>query len=95
LNVVVELGIVGFVLMFAALASQLRSVSRLRATLGKVPVRVVAFEAACWATLAFGLFGDILWTKPFFLNFSLLFIAVRLAEGSYAVTPHQSVAVAD
>jgi O-antigen ligase len=95
LNVAVELGIIGFLLMSAALVSQLRSVRRLRAMLGELPIRVVALEAACWATLAFGFFGDILWTKPFWLNFSLLFMAVRLAEQSFEATPPRSGAVVE
>jgi O-antigen ligase len=87
LNVAVELGIVGFLLMSAALVSQLRSVSRLRARLGKVPIQVVAFESSCWSMLVFGLFGDMLWTKPFWLNWMLLLMAVRLAEELFDAAP--------
>ncbi len=90
LNVLVELGIVGVLLMSAALVSQLGSVRRLRAVLGKVPIQIVALEGACWAMLAFGFFGDVLWTKPFWLNWMLLLMAVRMTEKSLLSNPNPS-----
>lgn len=80
LNVPVELGIVGSLLLLAGLVAHLRAVKRLRSVAGKVPIQVVGFESACWATLAYGFFGDALWTKPFWLNWMLLLMAVRVAE---------------
>jgi hypothetical protein len=80
LNVPVELGIVGSLLLLAGLVAHLRAVRRLRSVAGKVPIQVVGFESACWATLAYGFFGDALWTKPFWLNWMLLLMAVRVAE---------------
>lgn len=88
LNVLVEFGIVGFVLMSVAIVFQLRSVTRLRRVLGRVPVQVVALEASCWAMLAFGLFGDVVWTKPFWLDWMLLLMAVRLSEGALSSNPN-------
>lgn len=83
LNVPVELGIVGSGLLLAGLIAHMRSVKRLRLAMGKLPTQVVAFEAACWATLANGFFGDVLWTKSFWLNFMLLLMAVRVAEQTF------------
>ena len=85
LNVPVELGIVGLLLLLAGLVAHVRSVQRLRSLMGKIPVQVVGFESACWATLAFGFFGDVLWSKPFWLNWMLLLMAVRVAEETIKV----------
>jgi O-antigen ligase len=80
LNVPVELGIVGSLLLLAGLVAHLRAVQRLRSAIGEIPVNVVAFEAACWATLANAFFGDVLWSKTFWLNWMLLLMAVKMAE---------------
>jgi O-antigen ligase len=83
LNVLCELGIVGFVLLIAGLVAHLRSVQRLRSLTGKIPVQVVGFEAACWAMLVFSFFADDLWSKAFWLDWTLLLMAVRVAEKSH------------
>jgi O-antigen ligase len=82
LNVLCELGIVGFVLLIAGLVAHLRSVQRLRSLTGKIPVQVVGFEAACWAMLVFSFFADDQWSKAFWLDWTLLLMAVRVAEKS-------------
>jgi putative inorganic carbon (hco3(-)) transporter len=82
LNVLCELGIVGFLLLVAGLVAHLRSVQRLRSVTGKIPVQVVGFEAACWAMLVFSFFADDLWSKAFWLDWILLLMAVRVAEKS-------------
>jgi O-antigen ligase len=83
LNVSVELGIVGFLLLLVGLVAHLRSVQRLRSVTGKIPVQVVGFEAACWAMLVFSFFVDQLWSKSFWLDWMLLLMAVRVAEKSH------------
>lgn len=80
LNVLCELGIVGFVLLIAGLVAHLRSVQRLRSLLGKIPVQVVGLEAACWAMLVLSFFADDQWSKAFWLDWTLLLMAVKVAE---------------
>jgi len=57
-------------------------VQRLRSLMGKIPVQVVGFEAACWALLVFSFFADDLWSKAFWLDWTLLLMGVRVAERS-------------
>jgi O-antigen ligase len=80
LQVGVELGILGVVLMVMALVAHFGSVRRLRARLHSVPIPVVGLESACWGMLTFALSGDILWSKAFWLSWMLLLMAVKSSE---------------
>jgi hypothetical protein len=83
LNVVVELGIVGLVLMLATLFYHFRAVAKVRSALsGSSPILVTSLEGACWAMLANAFFGDILWTKPFWVCWLLLAMMLRLGRDS-------------
>ena len=96
LNVTVELGIVGLVLMSAAMFSEFRAVTKLRSALGgALPLVTLALEAACWAVLANAFFGDILWSKPFWVSWLLLAMAVRLGRESAGARQPVSVPEAD
>ena len=78
LNVAVELGVVGIVLMIAALWHQLRGMAKLHSSLaGASSLLAISFEAACWAVLANGFFGDIMWSKPFWVPWILLAMVLR------------------
>ena len=82
LNVWAETGIIGLLLLFAAVRSQLRAVAKLTArrwTGGSSPL--VPYEAACWAMLAAGFFLDITYKKDFWLLWILLPLAVRAWTG--------------
>lgn len=77
LEIGVDLGILGLLFFFAAIRSQLRSASSLgRALPAYMPV--VACEAACWAAIVCGLFGNMIWRKFFWLPWMLLAVSVRL-----------------
>jgi putative inorganic carbon (hco3(-)) transporter len=81
LEVAVEMGIVGLVLVLAAVVGQLRAARRCRKnmadTVGGV---IVAYEAACYAILVAGFFISIIWEKWFWLSWILLAVAVRTSQ---------------
>ncbi len=80
LQVGVELGVLGFVLICMALVAHFGSVRRLRARLHSVPIPVVGLESACWGMLTLSLSADILWSKAFWLSWMLLLMAVNSSE---------------
>jgi O-antigen ligase len=80
----VELGIVGLVLILGALVSHLWAVHRTRAQ-GADQVMLGAIEGACLGMLVIAFFGDILWSKGFWLVWILLTWATYTGVG----TDHQ------
>lgn len=98
LNVAVELGIVGFVLMVSALYIEFRAVGRLRPSLKGLPyLLAISFEAACWGMLADAFFGDLLWTKPFWICWLFLALVVRVGReaSAQAIQPAPMANLAD
>jgi O-antigen ligase len=80
LEVAVELGIVGLVLLLTAMVSQLRAASRCRKNVAdNLGGTIVAYEAACYAILVSAFFIGVLWEKWFWLAWILLAVAVRTA----------------
>jgi len=75
----VELGIIGLVLMLAALASHLLAARGARRG-GREGVLLSAIEAACFGMLASAFFGDRLWLKFFWLPWILLTWAIYSAR---------------
>jgi O-antigen ligase len=75
LMVLIELGVIGLVLMLAALSSEFLAARRARST-GHRGVVLAAVEAACLGTLASNVFADYLWTKSFWLVWILLTWAI-------------------
>jgi O-antigen ligase len=71
LLVLIELGVVGLVLMLAAMSSEFLAARRARRA-GHRGVVFAAVEAACVGTLASNLFADYMWTKSFWLVWILL-----------------------
>jgi putative inorganic carbon (hco3(-)) transporter len=84
LEVAVELGIVGFVLLCMALVEHFRLVRQLRTTAHELPIPVAGMEAACWGMLSFALAGDILWSKPFWLCWMLLLMCISSTKEAIA-----------
>ena len=80
LNVSVELGIIGFVLMIYALRTELRE--RKFADVISPFHAAVACEAAAWGMVVGGLFLDILWRKEFWLVWILFAIATKMQKAS-------------
>jgi hypothetical protein len=80
LEVAVEMGIVGLVLLLTALISQLRAASRCRKNLPASAGVIVAYEAACYAIMVSAFFIGVLWEKWFWLAWILLAVAVRTAQ---------------
>jgi O-antigen ligase len=81
LSTTVELGIVGFLLMLAAVTSHLLALRRLRPVSRVIAGPVSALECACWGMLTAAFFGDLLWEKSFWLIWMLSLMAVRLDPG--------------
>jgi O-antigen ligase len=75
----VELGIIGLVLMLAALASHFLAARGLR-RFGLDGVLVSAIEAGCVGIMAVSFFGERLWTKVFWVPWILLVWAVYVAR---------------
>lgn len=71
LKVWVELGILGLVLLLAALGSHLLAVHRARKA-GGGGIALAALEAACLGVLVLTVFGDQIWRKFFWLAWILL-----------------------
>lgn len=82
LQVGVELGIVGVVLLALVLYTHFRQFWQVRSAEGNWPASIVALEAASWALLAFGLFGDLLWEKGFWLVLMFSLMAIRSRQHS-------------
>jgi O-antigen ligase len=74
----VELGVVGAFLLGVAIWVQLRDARRVRMSMPEPPPLLVTCEAACWATLVAGLFGQFLWQKTFWMCWILLSIVTQL-----------------
>jgi O-antigen ligase len=81
LQIWVELGIVGVLLLVAAVTSQLW-ISRGPRTGKMLASSSVPFEAAGWAMLATGFFLGILWLKSFWLVWMLLAVAGKPNRGA-------------
>jgi O-antigen ligase len=73
LSAAVEFGILGIVLLIAAVVSQLRALKASNTVLNMV--QVVSFEAACYGILVAGFTLDVLWRKAFWLIWAMSAIA--------------------
>ena len=82
LETAVEVGIVGLLLMCAALVAHFRAVRRLRQTPGLASIRALALECALWATLLDSFFESGSWHKSFWLTWMLALMATRLSRES-------------
>jgi O-antigen ligase len=81
LGMLVEVGVVGLVLLFGAMVSQLRSVGlKRRGSFTWSSIYLAAIESACFGVLVVGFFGDIVWRKHFWFLWALLPIAARVRE---------------
>ena len=69
----VEFGILGILLLLAAVVSQLRALKVWNTTLNVV--QVVSFEAACYGILVAGFTLDVIWRKAFWLIWAMPAIA--------------------
>jgi O-antigen ligase len=85
LGLLVEVGIVGVVIMMAAIFSHLGAakVWQRKSPTG-AHAQILAILAACLGVLAAGFFLDIVWRKAFWLPFMLLTMSVRLATNPSA-----------
>jgi O-antigen ligase len=77
LQIAVEYGVVGVLLLVAALHSQLKMLSAPPSEKGRLSSNV-PFEAAGWAILSSGFFLGVLWLKSFWLVWMLLVVAGKL-----------------
>jgi O-antigen ligase len=77
LSTIVDFGIVGFLLMLAAVTSHLLALRRFKPASSQAATRVLALECACWGMLIAAFFGDPLWSKPFWLIWMLSLMAIR------------------
>jgi O-antigen ligase len=84
LNVSVELGIVGFLLLVSALWIELRG--RKFADVISPFHAAVACEAAAWGMLVGGFFLDILWRKEFWLVWILFAVATKMQKPGAEIT---------
>ncbi|MDE2321486.1 MAG: O-antigen ligase family protein [candidate division NC10 bacterium] len=81
LGIWVELGIVGFFFMMAAILSQLRSVrSWRRNSTDESNSYMLAVKCACFGLLVSGFFLDIVWRKGFWFVWILLALAVSVSK---------------
>ena len=81
LAVWVDLGIIGLVLMLAAIGSDLLAVQRARkAGHGGLPWQ--HSKPACFGLLAAGMFADVIWSKSFWLGWTLLTWAIHCERQS-------------
>jgi O-antigen ligase len=76
----VELGIVGVVLLVAAVSCHLFQARRIGRLINATAVATRAAEAACYGVLVSVFFGDYLWTKYFWLPWILLAWGVQGRE---------------
>jgi O-antigen ligase len=79
LTATVEFGILGILLLFAAIRSHMRAFPRPTGISLSSP-RLVAFEAACWGMLIAGFGLDILWRKAFWFAWALSVGAMHVQQ---------------
>lgn len=77
LDVAVELGVIGLVLLGLALFAELRTLKQFRMTFPRPPMPIVAVEATAYAMLLAAMFLDVLWSKSFWLLWMLLAMSLR------------------
>lgn len=83
LNVWVELGVPGLILLLAAMRSHLRNAKRvLQARADQFSAPILICHAACWSVVVGGFFLDILWRKPFWLVWTFLMLALQFRKES-------------
>jgi O-antigen ligase len=81
LEIAVEAGVAGLILLLTAVFGQLRAASRCRKNApNRVGSVIVAYEAACYAILVAAFFIGVLWDKWFWFAWILLAVAVRTAH---------------
>lgn len=87
LSTSVDLGIVGLVLLIAAIVSQLRLARGFYSISGKVDFPMgVACEAACCGMIVMGMSLEILWLKSFWLCWILLAVAAQTWRSEQAAS---------
>lgn len=84
LTAAVEMGILGLALLLAAIGSHLLA-ARAARNVGYEGVVLGALEAACVGALASAFFADIIWTKGFWLSWTLLVWATSCSDGRQSV----------
>jgi hypothetical protein len=89
LAMLIELGVVGLVLMLAAIASHLLAARRARHVIGG-DAMLAAVEGGCFGMLAIMFFTDEIWTKAFWLAWILLTWASSFAHRRAESSDHQS-----
>ena len=88
LEVAVEMGVAGIVLLLAGMIGQMRAANRCRKKLSPQPAGVlVAYEAGCYAIMTAAFFIGVTWEKWFWLPWMLLALAVRTAPVEEIATP--------
>jgi O-antigen ligase len=85
LMVLVELGVFGLALLLGVIAGHLLVLRRARKE-GRGGFPAIALEAACLGVLTFSMFGDEVWTKPFWLPWVLLTWATYFREEPYELS---------
>lgn len=78
LQVMVECGVVGLVLLLLAVRAQLRGGRQERSGRGKPNIWLVAGEAAGWSLMVSAAFADLMWEKTFWLTWIILALATQL-----------------
>lgn len=77
-----ETGIVGLLLLLAAIVSQLKSARKYFKHQSTPDLRLVAIEATCWALLTHGLAANLLWRKYFWMSWALLAVLIASYSGT-------------
>ena len=86
LEIAVELGLVGLILLVTAAVAQLRAASRMRKNVSKKTGSfLVAYEAGCYGILMAALFLGVIWEKWFWLGWMFLGVAVATARAEKPV----------
>jgi O-antigen ligase len=82
-----ELGVVGLILLFAAIGSHLKDLHLAnQQARGGPNYLIVAIEAACWALMVHALGANSLWHKQFWLVWMLAALAVQLQRAALPQT---------
>jgi len=84
IEVGVEEGVIGLLLMLLTVKSQFGLLSKCRKRLSGPSTMLVACEAGFCAVLASGVFGNVLWDKTFWMAWVLLAFAITLQRSSAA-----------
>ena len=90
LEVAVEFGVVGMILLLAALVSNLRVLWQAQTAHERRPMYLVAVEASCWAAIVAQFFAGETFAKSLWFTWTVCLMAAKLAQQEKEAAPGET-----